>query len=101
MEFISLITLSKTDKKEILNLWNSEYPEELNYRTVSEFEKYLENLTEQFHNIIKNENQSIKGWYFDFVRENEKWFVIILDSKFHGKGFGTKLLNLGKRKKRI
>ncbi len=98
MEFITQRELSKTDKKEILNLWNNEYPEKLNYQTLSEFENYLGNLTEQSHILIKNENQSIKGWYFDFVRENEKWFAVILDSKFQGKGFGTKLINLGKEK---
>ena len=90
------IELSKKEKEEILNLWNDEYPEKLNYQTLSEFENYLENLTEQSHILMKNENQSIKGWYFDFIRENEKWFAIILDSKFHGKGLGTKILNLAK-----
>ncbi len=98
MEFITQIKLSETDKKEILNLWNAEYPEKLNYQTLSEFENYLGNLTEQSHILMKNENQRIKGWYFDFVRENEKWFAVILDSKFQGKGFGTKLLNLGMEK---
>tara|TARA_B110000902_G_scaffold164298_1_gene187752 strand:- start:4193 stop:4657 length:465 start_codon:yes stop_codon:yes gene_type:complete len=98
VEFITQIELSKNDKKEILNLWNDEYPEKLNYQTLTEFEKYLKNLTEQSHILMKSENQSIKGWYFDFVRENEKCFAIILDSNFHGKGFGTKLLSLGKEK---
>lgn len=44
------------------------------------------------------ENNSIGGWYFDFVREQEKWFAIILDSSLQGKGFGTKLLNMAKEK---
>lgn len=98
MEFIYQIELSKTDKKEILNLWNDEYPEKLNYQTLSEFENYLEDLAEQSHILIRNENQKIKGWYFDFIRENEKWFAIILNSKFQGKGLGTKILNLAKEK---
>lgn len=98
MEFIKQIELSKTDKEQILNLWNNEYPEKLNYQTLSEFENYLGNLTEQSHILMKNENQSVKGWYFDFVRENEKWFAIILDSNFHGKGLGTKILKLAKEK---
>ena len=98
MEFIRQIVLSKADKKEILTLWNDEYPEKLNYRTLSEFEKYLGSLTEQSHILMKSENHRIKGWYFDFVRENEKWFAIILDSNFHRKGYGTELLNLGKEK---
>ncbi|MEL4309137.1 GNAT family N-acetyltransferase [Joostella sp. CR20] len=98
VEFINQIELSKTDKEEILNLWNAESPEKLNYQTLLEFENYLENLTEQSHILMKSESQSIKGWYFDFIRKNEKWFAIILDSKFHGKGLGTKILNLAKEK---
>ena len=98
MEFIEKIELSKNDKKEILNLWNSEYPEKLNYQTLSEFEKYLEDLTEQSHILMISQNQSIKGWYFDFIRDQEKWFALILDSKFQGKGFGSKILKLAKEK---
>ncbi len=98
MEFIKLKDLSKKDKKEILDLWNNEYPEKLNYQSLSEFENYLENLTEQSHILMKDKDQCIKGWYFNFIRENEKWFAIILDSKFHSKGFGTKILNLAKEK---
>lgn len=98
MKFIEQLELSNSDKKEILNLWNDEYPEKLNYQTLSEFENYLENLTEQSHILVRSENQRIKGWYFDFIRENEKWFAIILDSRFRGKGLGTKILNLAKEK---
>ncbi len=100
MEFSKQIELSKIDKKEILKLWNDEYPEKLNYQTLLEFENYLENLTEQSHILMKSEDQSIKGWYFDFIREKKKWFAIILDSKFHGKGYGTKILNLAKKRNR-
>lgn len=98
VEFINQIELSKTDKKEILNLWNDEYPEKLNYQTLSEFENYLGNLTNQSHILMRSKDQRIKGWYFDFIRENEKWFAIILDSKFHGKGLGTKILDFAKEK---
>ena len=46
-------------------------------------------------------NKEIKGWYFDFIRNNEKWFAIILDSKIQGKGYGTKLLELAKQKENV
>lgn len=98
MQFIEKTELSITDKKEILNLWNNECPAKLNYDSLSEFENYLENLGEQYHILVKSENQSIKGWYFDFIRDKERWFAIILDSKYHEKGLGTKILNLAKRK---
>ena len=98
MEFIEKIELSKTDKKEILKLWNNEDPKKLNHQTLLDFENYLENLAEQSHILMKSKNRRIKGWYFDFIREKEKWFAIILDSKLHGKGLGTKILNLAKEK---
>ena len=98
MEFIKLKELSKINKEEVLNLWNNEYPEKLSYKTLQDFENYLENLTEQSHILMINNNEEIKGWYFDFIRENEKWFAIILDSKLHGKGLGTRILNIAKEK---
>ena len=98
MEFIKQTKLSKTDKREIFDLWNNEYPKKLNYKLFEEFEKYLENLKNQSHILMRNENQNIKGWYFDFIREKERWFAIILDSKLHGQGIGTKILNIAKKK---
>ena len=98
MEFIKQTKLSETDKREIFDLWNNEYPKKLNYKLFEEFEKYLENLKNQSHILMRNENQNIKGWYFDFIREKERWFVIILDSKLHGQGIGTKILNIAKKK---
>ena len=45
-----------------------------------------------------DENQKIKGWYFDFYRDDEKWFALILNSKCQRKGWGRKILNLAKEK---
>lgn len=98
MKFIKQIELSENDKTEILELWNNEYPEKLSYQSITEFDNYLSKLGEQSHILMKCENQGIKGWYFDFVRDNEKWFAIIIDSNFHGQGFGKKLLELAKSK---
>ena len=100
MELINLVRLSKADKKEIFTLWNNEYPEKLIYKSLTDFEIYLQNLTDQSHILLKDENHNIKGWYFDFIRKNEKWFAIILDSNLHGKGWGTKILNLAKDKEK-
>jgi len=79
-------------------LWNNEYPENLSYKTTLEFDKYLENLTNQSHILLVDIDGKIKGWYFDFIRENEKWFALILDAKLQGKGLGRKMLNLAKEK---
>ncbi|MDG2448671.1 MAG: GNAT family N-acetyltransferase [Saprospiraceae bacterium] len=99
MEFVITIELSKIWKVEILSLWNNEYPIQLNYNTLSDFESFLKPLTDQSHIVVVDDNQRIQGWYFDFIRDNARWFIIILDSNVHGQGLGTQLLNKAKEKK--
>ena len=98
MEFIRRSILSDSEKLEIFELWNNEYPEKLSYKTLKELDEYLNKLTSQSHILLIDSSEKIKGWYFDFKRDNEKWFAIILDSDIHGKGFGNKILELAKQK---
>lgn len=97
MTFTNCHYLSESEKDEIIMLWNNEYPEELSYRSREEFDIYLKNLSEQFHILLTDTDKKIIGWYFSFKRDNEKWFAVILDSTVHGKGLGTKLLDLAKQ----
>ena len=99
IKLITTNSLSKKQKKAIILLWNNEYPANLRYQNLDAFEKYLSPLENQGHIIIVDNSKTIKGWYFDFERKNEKWFAMVLDSKFKRKGLGTQLLNKGKEKK--
>ncbi|BDD06532.1 GNAT family N-acetyltransferase [Aureibacter tunicatorum] len=98
MIIIHTRVLSDHQKSEILKLWNNEYPKKLAYKTMADFDSYLQNLQDSSHMIVV-ENDKIVGWYFDFIREEERWFAIIVDSKCQGKGFGSKLLNLVKEER--
>ena len=98
MEFIKRSSLSQSEKLQVLKLWNNEYPEKLGYNSMTAFEEYLENLTEPSHILLINQDKRIKGWYFDFERENEKWFALILDTEIQGKGIGSQMLELAKQK---
>ena len=98
MNFIARLSLSTLAKMEILELWNNEYPEQLAYKSKEEFDEFIDNLNGQSHILIVDSNHSIKGWYVDFNRNNEKWFVIILDSNIQRKGFGEKMIELAKAK---
>jgi len=93
MEFIKTKILTFKQKEEVNELWNNERHSEL-----SDLENYLYNLNDQHHILLIGKNGIIKGWYFDFIRDDEKWFVMILDSKVQGKGLGTALLNQAKKK---
>jgi len=98
MEFIKTFELSKSQKLDILELWNNEYPKKLGHNNTAEFDKYLDTLSEKSYILLLDTSQKVIGWYVDFKRDDEKWFAVILDSKQQGKGYGTKLLNMAKEK---
>ncbi|GAA3579383.1 GNAT family N-acetyltransferase [Snuella lapsa] len=97
MEFIKTLKIPKSYKTDIFNLWNQEYPKQLTYNTLKDFDTYLNKLTKASHILIV-ENKKAYGWYVDFNRDSRRWFVILVDSNTQGKGYGSKLLNLAKKK---
>lgn len=101
MKTITTNSLDKLQKKVIFELWNAEYPKNLTHKYLSDFENYLNALTDQHHLLLIDKNSAIKGWYFDFDRNNEKWFAMILATEIHGKGFGTLLLKEAKKRESI
>lgn len=98
MKIITTNSLDGNQKKVIYELWNAEYPKNLTHQNLSDFENYLNALTNQYHMLLIDKNGAIKGWYFDFDRNNEKSFAMILATEIHGKGFGTLLLNEAKKR---
>lgn len=83
---------------ELFDLWNKEYPEKITYNSFLDFEIYLNNLLNARHYLLLNDQEQITGWAFDFDRQSETWFVIIVRNNEHKKGLGTDLLNFLKSK---
>lgn len=96
MRLITAEVLTEKQKAEIFEIWNNEYPAKIGYKDISEFDAYLEKLTDQHHILVLDEYEKVKGWFFDFIREEDRWFAIILDSSLHGKGIGSKILDIAK-----
>ena len=94
MKILQKTELNEAEKIQICKLWNNEYPEKLNHQSLESFENYLYNLTEPHHYLLIDEKDNIKGWSVTFVRDLEKWFVIIIDESMQGKGLGTQVINL-------
>jgi hypothetical protein len=92
MKIIETLVLTLEQKLSLFELWNAEYPERICYKEMLEFENYLKELSEVKHFLLENDSNQILGWAFVFLREHEKWFGIIVDSKIKGKRFGTLLL---------
>ncbi len=93
MKIVEQSELSKEQKSRIIEMWNAEYPLSLAHSGISSFDDYLNKLGDQRHFLLVDVAGEISGWAMIFVRDEAKWFAIIIDSKLQGKGFGIKLLD--------
>jgi hypothetical protein len=91
--------LSLDQKKSLMQLWNNEYPEKLNYVAMHDFDLYLDGLFNVKHHLLIDDENIIKGWAFSFLRDNEDWFAIIIDNQIQGTGKGTLLIEELKKNK--
>ena len=97
MEYIFTKILNKTQKEQLRILWNREYPVNIAHHNLQDFESYLEDLSDQRHILIADHYKMVKGWYFDFLREHERWFAMIIDTEIQRKGYGSSLLKEAKK----
>ncbi|HQU55312.1 MAG: N-acetyltransferase [Lewinellaceae bacterium] len=98
MELIELNELTPSQKEEVIELWNREYPAKISLTGLTEFDLYLNSLLEPKHLVLLDAKQAIKGWLTYFFREGGQWFAILLDSSLQGQGWGTRILDLAKEK---
>ncbi len=96
MTFLETVILNASQKEQIRALWNKEYPVNIMHKHPADFEKYLSNLVDHRHILIVDDNDNVEGWYTDFVREEARWFAMILATEIQGKGYGSELLKRGK-----
>ena len=89
-------TLDNWQKDAVRTLWNHEYPKSVALKTPQDLTDYLDKLEDQKHILAFDKNDVIIGWFFGFIREDERWFAIIVNSNKHRKGIGSVLLNQAK-----
>lgn len=61
MKIVKQTKLNDNQKEKIYELWNNEYPKQLSYNSVADFENYLNNLNEQNHYLLLGKNEEISG----------------------------------------
>jgi GNAT superfamily N-acetyltransferase len=93
MKIVEVKVLSEEQKEVLRELWNNEYPLRLHLKTIADFDLYLNGLSNIKHYLLLDDSDIIVGWTFTFLRDNENWFAIILNSKEQGKGNGSVLIN--------
>jgi len=85
--------LTDTQLREAYQLWNDEYPAKLQHHHITDFSNYLDNLALKTYFLLINEDGILMGWSATFLRDDERWFAIILNSNVQGKKYGTSILN--------
>jgi len=93
MKISIAIQPSLVQKEQILQLWNAAYSKAIHLENIHALDNYLDGLTEAVHYFLTDEASEICGWASVFLRDDEKWFAIIIDEKTQGNGAGTMLLN--------
>ncbi len=101
MTFATTTFLNLQEKQAVFKLWNQEYPKNLSYSKLEEFDSYLLGLENPHHVLVKDELNQIWGWYVDFKREHEIWFAMILDASIQGKGIGAQIIEKAKNSNKI
>jgi GNAT superfamily N-acetyltransferase len=93
LQIFRTVHLDKGARQQLLQLWNAEYPANLAYNSLLAFEGYLEELSCPTHFLLTNDSGLINGWAVTFIREDEKWFGVILSGAVQGQGWGRKMLD--------
>ena len=101
LKIMETTKLNEQAKRQVLDLWNNEYPEKLSYNNLADFDNYLQNQSNLTHFLLTSDENLIIGWALTFDRENEKWFAIILSEKIKGEGLGRKMLDSLKKTESI
>lgn len=95
MIFVKTETLSEALQKDILEAWNDEYPLVLQHNITS-FQTYLKSLANIQHTVVMHDVNCFCAWYFEFDRDDERQFGIIVSKSFQNKGLGKELLDKAK-----
>jgi ribosomal protein S18 acetylase RimI-like enzyme len=98
-------SLLSAEREQLRAIWNNVYPAQLMHHKSETFDAYINQLEEPEHTLMcanpqpnADSESAIIGWICTFNRNNERWFVLIVDSSCARQGCGTKLLLLALEK---
>lgn len=95
MQFINSTILSEHQLSQLFLLWNNESPKVISYEKENDLKEFLANLTEPRHVLI-DKDKNVQGWFVDFLTNDERWFIVIINSSLKGKGYGSKIITKAK-----
>ncbi|MGB0933224.1 MAG: GNAT family N-acetyltransferase [Lishizhenia sp.] len=83
--------LSRTEIEDLRNLWNLVYPSGIAHISLEQTVEFINTKENRTHYVIKNAYKMI-AWSFTFLRNEQCWISILVDSKHQKKGLGKALI---------
>lgn len=96
MKFVNTKILSEHQQSQLFLLWNNESPRIISYEKENDLKKFLAHLIQPRHILLIDKDKNVQGWFVDFLKNDEKWFIVIINSRLKGKGYGSKILTKAK-----
>lgn len=93
MQLHQTTSLTPFEKEAIRSIWNGEYPVKLALTTMQDMDEYFLGLLNARHSLLMDGGK-VAAWAADFDRNDERWFAIIVDSRYQHKGVGGRLLDI-------
>ena len=95
MKIIKTRTPSDEQLEKLRQLWNTEFPAVIAHPDRASLEAYLAKLKDIKFFFVTDDDANILGWYMDFFRDGERWFVLVISREAQNKRFGSTLLKMG------
>lgn len=101
LKFVNTKTPDQSQVEAIRSLWNSEYPVNIHHNSIADTLEYLSKWEDQNHTFVYDDSAIVIAWYFDFIRDNERNFAVIISNKHQSSGLGSKLITLAKETNKV
>ena len=89
--------VSQFEKRQIFEIWRAEYPKQSVFEIFEAFHKFIEELINPCHFLIKTEQDTIAGWSATIDRDGGRWLILLVHRDFQRMGVGSRLLDAMKK----
>jgi GNAT superfamily N-acetyltransferase len=97
--FLDTQTLSTDQKQAVAALWNTVFPSGLAFSETRGIDDFLASL-EDVHFTLVSQDGTLQACFIAFIRDELRFFSILLADSAQGKGLGTSLLDRAKQRYR-
>ncbi|MEQ8323999.1 MAG: GNAT family N-acetyltransferase [Vicingaceae bacterium] len=101
MNLLETSILSPECKEQVFELWNREYPVELQNENLEDMLSYMDGLEDLRHGMLMDNKSKIQAWFATYKNLGEQRFIIIIAREAQGQGHGSFILDHLKKDREV